>query len=175
MRISTNKTKAMAMEGKYMRRAKIVTDDIVIEQTSSFKYLGCNISTYKINMDLEDNVQKYNKLNGCIKRYLGKNMRKEIKLRLRNIISKPALQYGSETWILRAEDKRRIETPEIKFLRSMLGVSLRHKIRSEDARKQLNTERMVEEIQEYQKKYKNTKRNTRIPKEMALSCREAAS
>jgi hypothetical protein len=35
MRISTNKTKAMAMEGKHMRRAKIVIDDIVIEQTST--------------------------------------------------------------------------------------------------------------------------------------------
>jgi ferritin-like protein len=97
MRISTNKTKAMAMEGKYMRRAKIVIDDIGIELTSSFKHLRCNISIYKMSMDLEDNVQKYNKLNGCIKRYLGKNMKKEIKLRLRNIISKPALQYGSET------------------------------------------------------------------------------
>jgi hypothetical protein len=63
MRISTNKTKAMAMKEKYMRRAKIVIDDIVIEQTSSFKYLVCNISIYKMNMDLEDNVQKYNKLN----------------------------------------------------------------------------------------------------------------
>jgi hypothetical protein len=81
-------------------------------------------------MDLEENVQKYNKLNGCIKIYLGKNMRKEIKLRLHNIISKPALQYGSETWILRAEDKRRIETSEMRFLRSVLGVSLRDKIRS---------------------------------------------
>jgi hypothetical protein len=148
MIISINKTKAMAMEGKYMRRAKIVTDDIAIGQTSSFKYLGCNVSIYKINMDLEDNVQKYNKLNGCIKRYLGKNMRKEIKLRLHNIISKPALQYGSETWVLRAEDKRRIETSEMRFLRSVLGVSLRYKIRCKNVRKQLNTERMVEEIQE---------------------------
>jgi hypothetical protein len=155
MRISANKTKTMAMEGKYMRRAKIVTDDIVIEQTSSFKYLGCNISIYKINMDLGDNVQKYNKLNGCIKRYLGKNVRKEIKLRLLNTISKPALQCGSETWVLRAEDKNRTETSEIRFLRSVLGVLLRHKIRSEDVRKQLNTERMVEEIQEYQNKWHN--------------------
>jgi hypothetical protein len=106
-------------------------------------------------MDLEDNVQKYNKLNGCIKRYLGKNMRKEIKIRLHNIISEPALQYGSETWVLRAEDKRRIETSEIRFLRSVLGVSLRDKIRSENVRKQLNSERMVEEIQEYQKKWHN--------------------
>jgi hypothetical protein len=85
-----------------------------------------------MNMDLGDNVQKYNKLNGCIKTYLGKNMGKEIKLRLHNIILKPALQYGSETWGLRAEDKRSIETMEMRFLRSVLGVSLRDKIRSED-------------------------------------------
>jgi hypothetical protein len=76
MRISTNNTKAMVMEGKYMRRAKIVIDGIVTEQTSSFKHLGCNISIYKMNMDLEDNAQKFNKLNGCIKRYLRKDMRK---------------------------------------------------------------------------------------------------
>jgi hypothetical protein len=76
-------------------------------------------------------------------------------IRLRNIISKPALQSGSETWVIRAEDKRRIETSEMGFLRSVLGVSLRDKIRSENARKQLNTERMVEEIQEYQKKWHN--------------------
>jgi hypothetical protein len=79
----------------------------------------------------------------------------EIKLRLHNIISKPALQYGSETWVLGAENKRRIETSEMRFLRSVLGVSLRDKMRSEDVRKQLNTERMVEEIQEYQKKWHN--------------------
>jgi hypothetical protein len=35
----------------------------------------------------------------------------------------------------------------------VLGVSLRDKIRSENVRKQINTERMVEEIQEYQKKW----------------------
>jgi hypothetical protein len=58
MRICTNKTKAMTMEGKYMRRAKIVIDDVVFGQTSSFKCLGCNISIYKMNMDLEDSVQK---------------------------------------------------------------------------------------------------------------------
>jgi hypothetical protein len=38
---------------------------------------------YKMNIDLEVNVQKHNKLNGCIKRYFGNNMREE---------------HGSETW-----------------------------------------------------------------------------
>jgi hypothetical protein len=38
MRIFTNKIKAMAMamEGEYMRRAKIVIDDIVIEKKNKF-------------------------------------------------------------------------------------------------------------------------------------------
>jgi hypothetical protein len=42
----------------------------------------------------------------------------------------------------------------MRFLRSVLGVSLRDKVRSENVKKQLNTERMVE--------YKNTKRNGTI-------------
>jgi hypothetical protein len=37
----------------------------------------------------------------------------------------------------------------------VLGVSVRDKIRSEDVQKQLNTEGIVEEIQEYQKKRQN--------------------
>jgi hypothetical protein len=37
----------------------------------------------------------------------------------------------------------------------VLGISLRDKIRSEDVRKQLNTKRMVEEIQKYQNKWHN--------------------
>jgi hypothetical protein len=35
----------------------------------------------------------------------------------------------------------------------VLGVLLRDKIKSEDGRKQLKTERMVEDIQEYRKKW----------------------
>jgi hypothetical protein len=58
-------------------------------------------------------------------------------------------------WVLREDDKTRIETSEMRFLRSVFGVSLRDTIRGEDVRKQLNTERMVEEIQEYQNKWHN--------------------
>jgi hypothetical protein len=36
-------------------------------------------------------------------------MNRDILLRLHNIVSKSALQFGSETWILRKEDKRRLE------------------------------------------------------------------
>jgi hypothetical protein len=59
-------------------------------------------------------------------------------------------------------DKRRTETSEMRFLRSVLGVSLRDEIRSEEVRKQLNNRT-------------NSRRNTRIPKEMAQSYRQDAS
>jgi hypothetical protein len=68
--------------------------------------LGCKISTIEINTDLEENTSNYNKLIGCIKRHFGTIMRNDIKQRLHNIISKPALKYGSETWTLRARDKQ---------------------------------------------------------------------
>lgn len=154
MKISIDKTKVMAMKGKEIQRAKIVINNQIIEQTSTFKYLGSDISIYKLNSDLDNNIQNYNKINGCIKRNLGQSMSKEIKLKLHNVISKPTLLYGSETWVLRAADKRRIETAEMRFLRPLLGLSLRDQIKSEEIRKQLKIKRtMVEEVIEYQNKW----------------------
>jgi hypothetical protein len=56
-----------------------------------------------MNMDLKENVKQYNILNGCIKVYFGKNMRK-VKLIMHIISAKPALEYDSETWVMK-EDK----------------------------------------------------------------------
>jgi hypothetical protein len=78
MKISTEKTKAMVTLGRDIIRTKITTDDEKIEHVIKFKYLGCNISVYIINEDLEENVQKYNKLNGCIRRHFGENMWQEL-------------------------------------------------------------------------------------------------
>jgi hypothetical protein len=109
-----------------------------MEQVNSFKYLGCNIATHKMNMDLEDDIEKY-EINGIIRRHFGENMRPEIQVRMHNVLSKPAMMYGSETWILRPQDCRRIETSHMRFLRAVAGVTLRDRIRSEDVKKILQT------------------------------------
>jgi hypothetical protein len=44
MRISTTKTKTMAFQGKSHIRCKTVIDNERIDQVSSFKYLGFNVS-----------------------------------------------------------------------------------------------------------------------------------
>jgi hypothetical protein len=100
MKISTEKTKVVATPGRHTVRTKIVIDDEKIEQVSKFKYLGCNISAYGINEGLVENVQKYNKLNECMRRHFGKNVRQDLQLMLHKITSKPGLNYGSETWVL---------------------------------------------------------------------------
>jgi hypothetical protein len=44
------------MEGKYMRRAKIIPEDSITEQRNKFKYFGRNISMYKAYMNVNENV-----------------------------------------------------------------------------------------------------------------------
>ena len=89
--------------------------DQIIEQLNNFKYLGCNLSIFNLNEDLDNNVIKYNAINGCINRYLGNSMRKEVKLRLHNV-SKPMLLYSSETWITQTKDTHPIPGQKLKFL-----------------------------------------------------------
>ena len=75
MTISSTKTKSMATWGNHLQRVKIVINDNIIEQVTDFKYLGDRISEYKSN--LQDKLQTYNKINGAIRRYFGKQMKKQ--------------------------------------------------------------------------------------------------
>jgi hypothetical protein len=43
-------------------------------------------------------------------------------------VSKPALIYEDETWVLREEDKRRMETLQMRLWRSAMGVTMRYRI-----------------------------------------------
>ena len=45
-------------------------NDNIIEQVTDFKYLGYRISEY--GSDLEDKLQTYNKINGAVRRHIGK-------------------------------------------------------------------------------------------------------
>jgi predicted component of type VI protein secretion system len=58
MRISIVKTKAMPLEGRRTRRVKISINGQITEQVISCKYLGCNITMYRKNMDVDENIKK---------------------------------------------------------------------------------------------------------------------
>jgi hypothetical protein len=125
MKISTTKTKSVAVCGKNIQRAKTVINYIIIEQVTDFTYLGNTISAFKT--DITKRIHWYNKTNGIIKNYFGKNMLPNTKLRVYNITFKAALKCGSEVWISNKKEFQKLGTAQMKFLRSLLGLtSLNH-------------------------------------------------
>jgi hypothetical protein len=68
MRISTMKTKTMAFQGENHIRCKIVIDK-TIEQVSSFKYLGFNVS-YCLKEDINIKLNKFLRICGTTRRTL---------------------------------------------------------------------------------------------------------
>ena len=50
------------------------------------------------------------------------------------VVAKPSLLYGSETWVPTKRDMSRLEAAEMRFLRSVTGYTRLDKIRSEDIR-----------------------------------------
>jgi hypothetical protein len=139
----------MGIQGKYWRRVKIVINNKIIEQVSSFTYLRSKISD-KINADLETRLCKYNILNGVIKRHFRNKMNTDILFRLHNTVSKSSLHSGSETWILRKEGKRQPEASHMRFLRPLTGVTRGDRLSNEEIRNRLKTTNVVNDIQSYQ-------------------------
>jgi CYTH domain-containing protein len=72
---------------------------------------------------LEDKLRKYNKKNGSIRRYFGKNINREIKLRIQNITATATLKFGSEAWVLKKIEEQRLEAAQMKYLRHLLGIT----------------------------------------------------
>jgi len=50
-------------------------------------------------------------------------MNKETKLRIHNVTAKAALKFGSEAWVLKKREGKRLEAAQIKFLRHLLGIT----------------------------------------------------
>ena len=53
------------------------------------------------------------------------------------VVARPSLLYGGETWVTTKRDMTRLEAAEMRFLRSITGYTRLDKIRSEVIRKEL--------------------------------------
>jgi hypothetical protein len=145
-------------------------DGKIIEQVTEFNYLGSKISECK--KDMEYKLQTYTRMNGIIKRNFGKQMSNQTKLRIHNITAKTALKYGNETSMLNKRDKQRLEAAQIRFLRSLLGYTKLDRQRNVDIRERLRVQSIVEEIQTYQRKWKERidRMQDKRPPKLALKC-----
>jgi hypothetical protein len=81
-------------------------------------------------------------------------MSNETELWVYTIKAKNVLKYVSEAWVLNTRDKQRLETEQMRSLRSLLGYTKLDRQRNVDIRKQLEVQSMVKKIQIHQKNWK---------------------
>lgn len=153
LKISLTKTKAMGFLGTRHLRTKIVIEDKIIEQVSSFNYLGCNVS-YCENNDVNNKINKFQRMCGTIKRTLSRKTLKETQLKFYKVMAVPVLMYGSENWALTRSERRRIEAAEMRFLRSVAGYTLLDQKRSTDIRTELEIFNLNDRLTSQKKNWK---------------------
>jgi len=89
------------------------------------------------------------------------------------VVIRPTLLYGSETWVTTKRDRTRLEAAEMRFLRRVKGYTRLDKIRSEIIRKELEIPGMQDVRTKYKQNWVNHLErtdNTRIPTH-ALNCK----
>ncbi|XP_029174771.1 uncharacterized protein LOC114943358 [Nylanderia fulva] len=138
MLISRKKPQAMVI-AKEPIRCKLMVNDHIVEQVMSFNYL--RVETYSDRYLLNEARTQTNKaariagyLRGIVWR--NKYMSTKSKIRIYKTCIKLVLTYAAETRTETSGTKRMMRTMEMRILRTIKGVSLRNRIRSNDIRRE---------------------------------------
>ena len=63
------------------------------------------------------------------------------------------MKFGSEAWLLKKREEKRLEAVQMKFLRHLLGIAKLDKEKKQYIRKKTGAQNIVKEIKQYQKKW----------------------
>ena len=127
--------------------------DSEIESCQEYKYLGVIFDTSKTDdKEIRSRVIKARKCIACLNGILwSKDIRKERKLNIYNVLIKSSLLYGSETWRMTENNKRRVEATEMDAPRRSSGISRKERIRNVTIRQQIGLEEtIIKEIEQNQ-------------------------
>ena len=104
------------------------------------------------NKEIISRVIQARKCTACINGILwSKDIRKERKLNICNVLIKSSLLYGSETWRLTENNKRRVEATEMDALRRSSRISRKERIGNVTIRQQIGLEEtIIKEIEQNQ-------------------------
>jgi hypothetical protein len=142
----------LVLFGQTTQEQKIIINDETLQQVSQFTYLSCSIS-YQFSNNVEFKLAKFLQLIGTIKRTIFRKVRTETILKIYNTLVTPTFLYGSENWTLTALQRRRIEAAEMKLVRPLAGYTLCDHNTKDFIRRELQTECMLDKIDEYRRKW----------------------
>ncbi|XP_031340877.1 uncharacterized protein LOC116168986 [Photinus pyralis] len=130
----------------------ITIDEERIEQVDKYKYLGVLIQREgnmeeEVNERLSNAAKLYHTLS---KTFLTKReITNTTKMAVYKTVYRPIL-LGEETWNLTNSSKSKIQAMEMKFLRRILGLTRRDRVRNEIVRAELGVEPIIQRVENQQ-------------------------
>ena len=115
---------------------------------SNFNFLGCNVS-YRGETDVDHKVNKFNYITGTLRRTLKNKVRPESVMKLYKTMTVTLVTYCSETWTMRQRHRARIQSAEMRFLRSIAGYTRQDRKTNTSIRQQLQVQELNETLDTY--------------------------
>jgi hypothetical protein len=124
MKINVKKTKAMKISRKGEGDINILIDAQRVEQVSKFKYLGSLITADgRCEAEIKARIGMAKDAFSKRKELLTQKMSKEVKKRIVKSVVWSVALYGAETWTLKKEEMRRLDSLEMWLWRRMEKIS----------------------------------------------------
>ena len=146
IKINIKKTETLvAAKQEPPPRCNITINNTPIQQREKFTYLGCIItedgrSTQEIERRIAISKNAFSKMKNLLC-----NSRLNLATRIRTLKAYiwATLLYGSETWTLNKNLKRKLEATEMWFYRRMLRISWVDRITNVEVLRRMNTQRLL--------------------------------
>ena len=169
LHLNAKKTKVMHVTGKESSNTKpdIKINGVGLEVVNNFRYLGSvktengeckkDIVT-RIGMAKQRTVQLTNL-------WKDRTIPKCLKMKLLKCLVWPVMLYGCETWTMKKEEEKKIESAEMWFYRRLLRISWKDKRTNDSILQELKTPRtLLNTIRKRKLKYVgHASRNTKAP------------
>ena len=109
----------------------------LLEEVNEFKYLGSMVASGGgMDAEVRERLSAGGKvMGGLASMWKCRGMSIEAKMCMWESIVVPTVLYGSESWVLSAEERHRVNVFDMRCLRRVLGVSVMDRVRNVDIRR----------------------------------------
>lgn len=152
MKISIPKSKVMMID-KEQQTIDIKLKNEKLQQVTHFKYLGTTIDIYgNQEKDIHDRIDKAAKTYHMLRTsFINKReITTRTKMTVYKTIFRPILTYGSETWVLNKKLESKVQSIEMKYLRTVKGITRLDRVRNVDVRNELQVKPILEHVEQRQ-------------------------
>lgn len=152
LKLNEDKTKVM-IGGKTNHLLNVGLNGKRLEQVNSFKYLGVYMESQgyqnqEINARIQSAANVYHSMKNS---FIGKKeVSTKTKMSVYDSVFVPILIFGCESWVLNKKHKSMLQSMEMKYLRKVLGITRRNRVRNVNIREQLQAQSVISKIENRQ-------------------------